>query len=219
LLTWSIPPAYSGTSRSGMWARSKTSKQAPEQPLPRALLQTAWPDSFLRPLAHPRPAAAGLCREARTMITPEQFNLLLLPACEWAEEQESIILRRGVPLTTTQLADARCIGITHSDRVRLHVVEEVPSPRHPDLRRAAEMIGLLSPMTIGLTLRYGIMIRSDYRGERRLVVHELVHTLQYERLGGFMPFLRQYLHECITIGYPAAPMEQEAKRIEREMCG
>jgi len=73
-------------------------------------------------------------------------------------------------------------------------------------------------MTIGLTLRYGIFIRSDCWGERRLVVHELVHTLQYERLGGFMPFLQQYLHECITIGYPAAPMEQEAKRIEREMC-
>jgi hypothetical protein len=62
-------------------------------------------------------------------------------------------------------------------------------------------------MTIGLTLRYGIFIRADCWGERRLVVHELVHTLQYERLGGFMPFLQQYLHECITIGYPAAPME------------
>jgi len=67
-------------------------------------------------------------------------------------------------------------------------------------------------------LRYGIFIRSDCWGERRLVVHELVHTWQYERLGGFRPFLQQYLHECITIGYPAAPLEQEAKRIESEMC-
>jgi hypothetical protein len=153
------------------------------------------------------------------MITPEQFERLLPLACAWAEEQERIIIRDGVPLTMAQIADARRIGIVQAERVRLRVVEEIPSPTHPDLRLAAELTGLISPMTIGLTLRYGIFIRSDYWGERRLVVHELVHTSQYERLGGFKPFLQQYLHECITIGYPAAPMEQEAKRIEREMCG
>lgn len=124
-----------------------------------------------------------------------------------------------MPLTTGQVEDARRIGIIHPERVRLRVVEEIPLPRHSELRMAAEMTGLISPMTIGLTLRYGIFIRADCWGERRLVVHELVHTLQYERLGGFMAFLKQYLHECITIGYPAAPMEEEAKRVEREMCG
>ena len=41
-----------------------------------------------------------------------------------------------------------------------------------------------------------------------MVVHELGHTAQYERLGGFEPFLRQYLSQCLTIGYPEAPMEQ-----------
>jgi hypothetical protein len=153
------------------------------------------------------------------VITAEQFRRLLPLACTWAEEQESIILRDGVPLTPNQVEDARRIGVTHSERVRLRVVEEIPLPTHPGLRMAAEMTGLISPMTIGLTLRYGIFIRSDCWGERRLVVHELVHTLQYERLGGFMPFLRQYLQECIAIGYPAAPMEQDAKRIERELCG
>lgn len=77
---------------------------------------------------------------------------------------------------------------------------------------------LISPFTIGLTLRYGIFICDDNWGQRRLVVHELAHTMQYERLGSIEAFLRQYLHECITIGYPEAPMEQEAKRIEREIC-
>ncbi len=42
--------------------------------------------------------------------------------------------------------------------------------------------------------------------------------MQYERLCSIEAFLRQYLHECITIGSPAALMEQEAKRIERETC-
>ena len=50
-------------------------------------------------------------------------------------------------------------------------------------------------------------------------MHELVHTSQYERLGGFEAFLKQYLYECITIGYPAAPLEQEAILMAEELCG
>ena len=84
---------------------------------------------------------------------------------------------------------------------------------------AEDQEGLISPLTIGLTLRYGIYIRADHWGDRRLVMHELAHTAQYERLGGFEGFLRQYLGECLTIGYPEAPLEQEARRIEREICG
>src|SRR6266436_1846679 len=153
------------------------------------------------------------------MITPEQFQVLLPLACAWAEEQEHIILPDGVPLTAAQIGDAKRVGIIYPGRVRLRVVDEMPLPEHPPLRTAAEMTGLISPLTAGLTLRYGIFIRSDFWGERRLVVHELAHVAQYERFGGFRPFLEQYLFECITIGYPAAPMEQEAKHVEKEVCG
>jgi len=62
-------------------------------------------------------------------------------------------------------------------------------------------------------------LQSDSWGERRLVVHELAHAAQYERLGGFQAFLEQYLSECITLpGYPFGPLEREANRIERETC-
>lgn len=147
------------------------------------------------------------------------IEMLLPLACGWAEDQERIILREGVALTLPQLDDAHRIGIKSPERVRLHVVAKIPSPLHPLLQEAAEATGLLSPLTVGMTLRYGIFIREDYWGERRLVVHELAHTLQYERLGGFRPFLKEYLHECITPpGYPFGPLEQEAKRLEREIC-
>jgi hypothetical protein len=86
----------------------------------------------------------------------------------------------------------------------------VPAPTDLALKAAAAAIQFLTPATRGLTLGYGIFIRSDCWGDRQLVAHELVHTMQYERLGGVEPFLRQYLFECLTIGYPAAPMEQEA---------
>ncbi len=45
------------------------------------------------------------------MITPEQFQVLLPLACAWAEEQERIILRDGVPLTSAQIGDGKRIGI------------------------------------------------------------------------------------------------------------
>ncbi|MCD6051663.1 MAG: hypothetical protein K0Q55_3072 [Verrucomicrobia bacterium] len=149
------------------------------------------------------------------MIAPVMFKMLLPLACTWAEEQETMILRDGVPLTAKLLADARAIGVKQPERVRLRVVEEVPMPTNPLLKSAAEETGLLSPLTAGLTLRYGIFIRADCWGDRRLVAHELVHTMQYERMGGFAPFLEQYLQECLTLGYPNGELEQEARRVEK----
>ena len=152
------------------------------------------------------------------MFTEEQFKLLLPVAIAWAEEQEQIILRDGVPLSSDQVTDAKNIGVSHSENVRLLKVAGIPVPQHPILRAAADATQLISPYTAGLTLRYGIFIRADCWGDRRLVFHELVHTLQYERMGGFQNFLQQYLAECINIGYPTAPMEQEAIITTARMC-
>jgi hypothetical protein len=146
-----------------------------------------------------------------SIITPQQFEMLLPLASAWALEQESTILRTGVALTTAQLADARQIGVLHPEKVRLLSVAQIPSPQHPILAAAAQATALISPATAGLTLRYGIFVRDDCWGNRHLVVHELVHTAQYERLGGVDEFLRMYLMECLTPpGYPHGPMELEA---------
>ncbi len=143
-------------------------------------------------------------------MTPEQFELLLPLACRWAAEQEQRILSAGDLPSGAQLADARAVGVVYPERVRLLHVPEIPAPDDPILRRAAELTGLISPRTAGMALRYGIFVRADCAGDRALLVHELVHTAQYERLGGIEPFLRQYLLECLTVGYPGAPLEQEA---------
>ena len=152
------------------------------------------------------------------MITPDQFALLLPLACKWAEEQEQLILRDGFALSDVQLVDARSVGVINPERLRLMIVNQIPMPTQVDLYAAARATQLITPATCGLTLRYGIYIRSDYRTNRQLIIHEFVHTAQYERLGGFLPFLQQYLYECVTIGYPAAPMEQEAITTAARMC-
>jgi hypothetical protein len=152
-------------------------------------------------------------------ITPEEFEILLPLACEWAAAQELCILSGGQPLSSPQLADARLVGVAELHRVRLLYVPQIPTPEHPALRAAAEATQLISPLTTGLTLRYGIFIRSDCRFHRGTVVHELAHTAQYERFGGIEPFLRSYLWECITLGYPKAPMEQEVISLTSQICG
>ncbi len=143
-------------------------------------------------------------------LTNEQFEALLPLAIAWAEEREREILANGIPLTPEQADDATQVGVTQPDRVRLLAVEVIPPPDHPLLRAAGELTGLISPFTAGLTLRHGIYVRSDFIDDRRLIAHELVHTGQYERFGSIGTFLRQYLAECLSIGYPEAPLEQEA---------
>ena len=155
-----------------------------------------------------------------SIITPEQLEMLLPLACAWAVGQERAILQSGVGLSESQLADARQVGVARPERVRLLRVAQIPVPTAPALAAAARATNLISPLTHGLTLRYGIFIRADCWNKRQLVVHELVHTLQYERLGGFEGFLRPYLLECITPpGYPYGPMEQEASTTAARLCG
>lgn len=151
------------------------------------------------------------------MISQEEFQQLLPLAIQWAEEQEKIILEQGVALPPPALVDAKIIGVLNPEKVRLLCVPEIPIPDHPVLKQAALATGLISSSTIGLTLRYGIFIHEDHWLSRGITVHELAHTAQYERLGGVGPFLKQYLYECITIGYPEAPMEQEAIFVQQKM--
>jgi len=151
-------------------------------------------------------------------ISPDQFEVLLPLACEWAEAKEKVILEHGVPLSGSQIEDAKRVEVVHPERVKIYTVPQIPIPNHPVLKTATEATQLITPDTAGLTLRYGIFIHSNFSDNRRLIVHELVHTSQYEKLGGFLPFLRKYLMECINIGYPEAPMEQEAIRMAEKIC-
>ena len=148
-----------------------------------------------------------------------QFAVLLPLAAEWAAEQEEWILREGVPLSEDEIVDAKAIGVRAPQRVRLLQVHLIPTPAHPKLKSAAAAIDFLTPATRGLTLQHGIFVRSDCWRDRALIAHELAHTAQYERLGGILPFLCKYLFECVTIGYPESPMEQEAIMLAAHACG
>ena len=139
-----------------------------------------------------------------------QFELLIPRATRWAAEQEQRILRDGIPLSDAEASDAREVGVKHPERVRLLQVDAIPAPTDPMLKAACAAANFVPQSPRGLTIGHGVFVRSDYWGNRALLLHELVHTAQYERLGGIEPFLRRYLYECATVGYTNSAMEGEA---------
>lgn len=146
------------------------------------------------------------------MLTRPVAKAILPIVLIWAKRHERAILRNGEALTRQELADARRIGVQNPERVRLLVVNTVP-PRLPlIIGRLAERLAWGPSATAGMALGYGIFIRADQFRRRSLIIHELAHTAQYERLG-FRRFLEHYLHECLTEGYPSGPLEAEAQRI------
>ncbi len=152
-------------------------------------------------------------------LASDQFIFVLPLVSEWAEAKEKVVLKNGIPLSDSQMDDARSVGVIHPEKVRIFNVPQIPLPKHPVLKAAAEETQLITPATVGFTVRYGIFIHSDFSDDRYLMVHELVHTSQYEKLGGFLPFFRKYLLQLINIGYPEAPMEQEAIKMAEKICG
>jgi hypothetical protein len=152
-------------------------------------------------------------------ILPEQFENILPLVVEWAEAKEKVILEYGTALYPQYMEDAKSVGVKYPERVRIYEVPQIPIPKHPKFKAMAEATQLISPATIGISLKYGIFIHNNFSKDRYTIVHELAHTMQCEKFGGFYPFLKKYLRECIEIGYPETPLEQEAIRIASEVCG
>jgi hypothetical protein len=50
-------------------------------------------------------------------ITSDQFEFLLPLASEWAEAKEKVVLKNGVPLSNSQIEDAKRVGVIHPERV------------------------------------------------------------------------------------------------------
>ena len=146
-------------------------------------------------------------------LAPILLFILLPLASAWVRAQERRILLQGTPLPPVSLEDAKALGVRDPAAVRVLCVARVPLPSNRFTRAVARLTGSLSTEPIGLAAGRGIFVRAGHEGSRALLAHELVHTAQYDRLGGIRPFLKLYLRECLLLGYVGAPLEIEA--IER----
>ena len=52
-------------------------------------------------------------------LTSDQFIFVLPLAAEWAEAKEQVVLKNGVPLSDSQMDDARRVGVIHPEKVRI----------------------------------------------------------------------------------------------------
>jgi hypothetical protein len=155
-----------------------------------------------------------------TAINSRTFETVLAKATVWITAEEQRVLLLGLPLTRPQQSDAIAVGIKCPERVRLVQEEVIRLPSDPVLSEMARSLGLRDSWTLARTYRYGIAIRRDHWSDREVLVHELVHTRQYEIFGSIEKFLRPYLKELLPpFRYPDGPLEQEARKVAATICG
>lgn len=147
---------------------------------------------------------------------------LLIPALmpklvQWIEGLEAEALAKGVALNTDGVEIARAVGVKNPERIRFLKVEAIPLPSDHMLRLAFRITNLIGPQTGGMSCRYGILLTGSNWEDAQTQAHEMVHTAQYERLG-IARFLQLYAEECLTIGYPFGPLEQEARNRSADLA-
>lgn len=149
------------------------------------------------------------------MMLPLGLALTLVSAVSpslgrWAVDQERRILAHGKPLSEELQNFATSLEIVDPASIRVLEINPVPLPLPEPLVKLALRWGVPVFRPGGMSLGRGIYLLP---GQDRLLRHELVHTLQYQRLGGIGPFMRRYVMECLVHGYAAAPLEQEAREL------
>ncbi len=125
----------------------------------------------------------------------------------WAERQESIILEEGRPLSEWETMWATDVGVRKPEAVRILPVARIPTPGSWVMR----LFRIFSEGPSGMAVNYGIYLEASQATNPSLLVHELTHVAQFERLGGIEAFLREYLTQCVRDGYWDAEMEEEAR--------
>lgn len=136
------------------------------------------------------------------------FVPLLLPfGTRWAEKQESLILREGRPLSEWETMWATDVGVRKPEAVRILPVPRIPTPGSWFTR----LLRIFTEGPTGMAVNYGIYLEASQATNPSLLVHELTHVAQFERLGGIEAFLKEYITQCIRDGYWESEMEKEAR--------
>jgi len=153
---------------------------------------------------------AGAAMAAQAADVPTLTAL----AAEWAQVHSAQALAAGVPLTAAQADMARAVGVRDPSKVRIRVVDELPSPREGALAAAAGRIGLMPQAADGMTLGYAVLLKRGAEGDARLLRHELRHVAQYESRGGIRPFFAEHIPALLRFGYADSPFERDARAHE-----
>lgn len=134
----------------------------------------------------------------------------LAPAlARWAGVQECRIIAEGRCLPEDLQDFAAKLGIERPEELRWLEIDPIPLPLPMAWVKGCQWLGLPVFAPGGMALGRGIFLLP---GQMTSLRHELVHVLQYQRLGGIRPFLKRYLIECLEAGYADASLEKEARQ-------
>lgn len=139
---------------------------------------------------------------------------ILLPlATRWANKQSQEVQKHGRHLNGKERDIARLVGVSNTDRVKILIVDKIPSPTSRFLQKVSAYTQFSIDNAAGLTLGYSIYLCEKHLS-MRLLSHELRHVHQYEQYGSMKAFLKDYLSQVLTYGYLAAPLERDARNHE-----
>lgn len=149
-------------------------------------------------------------------LLSDKFIKIFPAVCEWVEQQENDIFSKGRHLTLNETEIAKRIGIKNYDVTKVNESDLVPQPKNKIILEMGEQFGLLDKeRTKGICFRYGIFINKNATNKNLILIHELIHTLQYEKFGSVEKFLYQYIKECIELGCESSPLELEAVNMSK----
>jgi len=156
-------------------------------------------------------AALTCVQSGRT--APESSNIERLQQLEpgivaFVARCDDDVVKRGRGLTDAEAALAREVGVAHPERVRILVAPDFPEPDDPQLAQFLDRLGPAHP--VAETTGYGIQLTLRVATSRRILLHELTHVGQIERLGA-EGFWHAYLVELVTVGYWHSTFEEEAR--------
>ncbi|MEM7697273.1 MAG: hypothetical protein AAF236_02580 [Verrucomicrobiota bacterium] len=136
----------------------------------------------------------------------------LLPfGTHWVRRQERFILSEGRPLSEWETRWAKNVGVERPEIVRILPVPRVPTPGSWVSLAFSRLFGFVADGPTGMAVNYGIYLDATQATNPSLLVHELVHVAQFEKLGGIRGFLREYLTQWLQDGYWESALECEAR--------
>ncbi|HUP30528.1 MAG TPA: hypothetical protein VM122_10180 [Usitatibacter sp.] len=159
-------------------------------------------------------AAIGVCSVGLRAAEAPTVASIAPRAMEWAERVSTGALQSGAMPTVQQQAIARRSGVRNPASIRVLVVDEIPLPEEPTLKKAAAKVGLAQSSAAGMTLGYAVLVHRGYENDVRLLSHEFRHVAQYENAGGIRQFLAVHLPHLLEFGYEDSPFEVDARAHE-----
>ncbi len=157
----------------------------------------------------------AVAARASTPVESPEFAAMAPRALAWAQQQAIDVLKSGAPVSPALARLAASVGVKHPESIRVLVVDRIPLPGEPMLRKAVGSVGIAQATLGGLTLGYAVMVRRGHEADVRLLSHEFRHVAQYESMGGIPPFLARHLQDLARFGYERAPFEVDARAHER----